>query len=261
MLIAITRPPGPELARCELTHLPRQSIDGQRAEAQHRAYQNACRDAGVLVIELPADPAFPDGVFVEDTAVVLEEVAVIAAPGVASRQGEPLAVASALRPYRPLLRLPPGVTLEGGDVLRLGRTLYVGLSGRTREAGLRALEELVRPFGYGVVPVGVRGCLHLKSGCTALDGETLLINREWVDAAAFGPARLVDTPAEEPGGANVLSLPGAVLVSAAFPRTGDRLRDLGYASVTLDVSELHKAEAGLTCMSLVFAHPVGGEGP
>jgi dimethylargininase len=252
MLIAITRSPGPELVKCELTHLPRQPIDCGHAAAQHRAYQNACRGAGVDVIELPADPAFPDGVFVEDTAVVLDEVAVIASPGVASRRGEPLAVASALRPFRPLLRLPTGVSLEGGDTLRVGRTLYVGLSGRTSEAGLQALEEMVRPFGYRVVPVRVRGCLHLKSSCTVLDDDTLLVNREWVDADSLGRTRLVDVPAEEAGAANVLRLPGAVLVSAAFPRTADRLRSLGYTTVVLDVSELHKAEAGLTCMSLVF---------
>src|SRR5262249_46333881 len=117
-----------------------------------------------------------------------------------------------------------------------------------------------RPFGYRVVPVQVRGCLHLKSACTALDGETLLVNREWVNAEVFGRVRQVDVPSGEPGAANVLSLPGAVLVSAAFPRTGDLLRGLSYAAVALDVSELHKAEAGLTCMSLVFEHPVGGEG-
>jgi dimethylargininase len=252
MLIAITRSPGPELARCELTHLPRQPIDCDRAAAQHAAYQNACRDAGAHLIELPADPSFPDGVFVEDTAVVLDEVAVVATPGVASRQGEQLSVANALRPYRTLLHLPAGVTLEGGDVLRLGRTLYVGLSGRTGEAGLRALEEVVRPYGYRVEPVLVRGCLHLKSGCTALDSETVLINRDWVSADSFGSARLVDVPAGEPGAANVLSLSGVVLVSKAYPQTWVRLRGLGYATVGLDVSEIHKAEAGLTCMSLVF---------
>jgi dimethylargininase len=251
-LIAITRSPGPELARCQLTHLERQPIDVDRARAQHRAYRDALRGAGVEVLALPADPALPDGVFVEDTAVVLDELAILTAPFPPSRRQEWPAVAAALRPFRPLVRLPEGAYLEGGDLVRVGRTLYVGQGGRTRETGLRALEEAVRPFGYAVVPVRVDGCLHLKSACCALDGETLLVNRAWLEAGALAGLRLVDVPEGEPGGANVLRLPGAILVSAAYPRTADLVRGLGHPAVVLDVSELHKAEGGLTCMSLVF---------
>jgi dimethylargininase len=252
MLTAITRAPGPELARCELTHLPRVPIDAAAALAQHRAYQGALRAAGARVIELPADPQLPDGVFVEDTAVVLDKVAVITPPTPPSRRAEPAAVEAALRPYRPLARLPDGARLEGGDVLRVGHTLYVGLSGRTDEAGVRALAALAEPHGYAVVPVRVTGCLHLKSACGAVDAKTVLINRAWADAAAFDGLRLVDVPAEEPRGTNVLPLPGCVLVSGACPRTAELLRGLGRRVVVVDVSELHKAEAGLTCMSLLF---------
>ncbi len=251
-LVAITRSPGPELARCELTHLERVPIDVGRALAQHRAYQGALRAAASRVVELPADPALPDGVFVEDTAVVLDELAVLASPAPASRRGEGPAVEDALRAFRPVVRLPPGAHLDGGDVLRVGRALYVGQGGRTTEAGLRALEDVVRPLGYAVTPVRLGGCLHLKSACCALDGETLLVNRAWLEAGALSGLRLVDVPPEEPRAANVLSLPGATLVSAACPRTADLIRDLGHRAVALDVSELHKAEAGLTCMSLVF---------
>jgi dimethylargininase len=251
-LIAITRPPGPELVRCELTHLERQPIDALRARAQHRAYQDALRGAGIRVIELPSDPAAPDGVFVEDTAVVLDELAVIAAPAPRSRRGEWPAVEAALRSFRPVVRLPAEACLEGGDVVRMGRTLYVGQGGRTGEAGLRALDAVVRPLGYAVVPVRLAGCLHLKSACNALDGETLLVNRAWLDVGALAGRQLVGVPAEEPSGANVLALPGSTLVSAACPRTADLVDRLGHRAVTLDVSELHKAEAGLTCMSLVF---------
>src|SRR5262245_57539769 len=168
-LTAITRSPGPELVRCALTHLPRTPIDWRRAAVQHRAYQDALRAAGVRVIELEADPTLPDGVFVEDTAVVLDEVAVIAAPALPSRVAEVHAVADALRPFRPLARLPEGARLDGGDVLRVGRSLYVGLSSRTDEVGLRSLEEIVRPLGYVVVPVRVTGCLNLKSACCDVD--------------------------------------------------------------------------------------------
>jgi dimethylargininase len=261
MLTAITRSPGPELAQCELTHLPRQPIDFAAALAQHCAYQQALRTAGIDVIELPADPALPDGVFVEDTAVVLDELAVIAAPAPLSRRAEALAIESVLVPFRPLVRLPDGAFLDGGDVLRLGRALYVGLSDRTGEAGVRALAALVRPFGYTVTGVCVTGCLHLKTACTALDDKTLLVNRTWIDAGALGGLRVVDVPAAEPWGANVLRLPGIVLVSAAYPRTADLVRGLGHLAVEVDVSELHKAEAGLTCLSLLFERSMGPGGP
>jgi dimethylargininase len=258
MLTAITRAPGPELQKCELTHLTRQPIDFARAHAQHRAYLSALQRLGIDVIELGSDPMSPDGVFVEDTAIVLNELAIIASPTPLSRRAETLAIEAALHPFRSLLRLPAEARLEGGDVLGVGRTLYVGLSARTNEAGAQALAELVRPYGYTVVPVKVDGCLHLKSACCALNETTLLINRAWIPARLFSGLRLVDVPDEEPWGANVLSLPGTVLVSTTFPRTADLVRSLGHATVALDVSDLHKAEAGLSCMSLVFTSVASG---
>jgi dimethylargininase len=257
MWTAVTREPGPDLARCELTHLPRVPIDSGRALAQHRAYRAALREAGARVLVLPADPALPDGVFVEDAAVVLDERAVLTAPRPPARRGEVAAVRAALAPFRPLSRLAPEAFLEGGDVLRVGRTLFVGLSGRTGEAGLRALEGIARPLGYAVAPVRVTGCLHLKSAAGVVDEQTVLLNRDWVEVGPFAGLRLADVPAAEPSGANVLRLPGAVLVSAAYPATADLLRGLGHRVVTVDVSELHKAESGVTCMSLLFATPDG----
>jgi dimethylargininase len=251
-LVAITRSPGPELARCLLTHRERQPIAIDRALTQHRAYQDALRRAGVAVIELPSDPALPDGVFVEDTAVVLDELAVVTAPFPPARRAEWPAIVSALQPFRSLVRLPTEAFLDGGDVLRVGRTVYVGQGGRTREAGFKALEAVVRPLGYGMIPVRLGNCLHLKSACCALDSETLLVNRAWLEADVFSQFQLVDVPVEEPEGANVLALPGATLVSAACSRTADLLRDRNHPVVVLDISEIHKAEAGLSCMSLVF---------
>jgi dimethylargininase len=252
-LVAITRSPGRELARCELTHLERRPIDIGRAVAQHRAYVDILRRAGLEVIELSSDPTLPDGVFVEDTALVLDEVAVITWPSPPSRRREWPVIEGALRPFRPIVRLPADAHLEGGDILRLGRTLYVGQGGRTGEAGLKALDALVRPLGYAVVPVRLGDCLHLKSACCALDVRTVLVNTAWLDASIFSRLRLVDVPSGEPGGANVLALPGATLVSAACPRTADLLRGMGYRVVSLDVSEIHKAEGGLTCMILIFS--------
>ena len=252
MLMAITRSPGPELIRCELTHLERQPIDFERARAQHTAYRNMLRAAGSEVVELPADPALPDGLFVEDTAIILNEVAVLLSPTPASRRGESAAVEAALRPFRPIVRLPADAFVEGGDVLRVGRTLFIGQSSRTGQKGLLALAEVVGPLGYTVVPVRVTDCLHLKSACCALDEETVIVNRDWLDFAPLAHLRVMDTPASEPGGANVLRLPDVVVISASFPRTLEVVQRLGFATDVLDVSELHKAESGLTCMSLVF---------
>jgi dimethylargininase len=200
----------------------------------------------------------PDGVFVEDPAVVLDEIAVVTSP-VPSRRAERSAVEAALEPFRPLVRLPAEAHLEGGDVLRVGRTLYVGLSARTNVAGARALDDIVRPHGYTTVPIRVVGCLHLKTACCAVDDETVLVNRAWIDVSSLSGVRLMDVPAGEPFGANVLRLPGFVLVSAAFPATAEVVSCLGHQVVTLDVSELHKAESGLTCMSLLFDVESGAE--
>lgn len=251
-LTALVRSPGPELAQCELTHLIRQPIDIERAAAQHREYQAALRAAGLEVIGLPSDSAFPDGVFVEDTAVVLDEVAVLTSPAPQSRRGESAAIGAALSPYRRCLQLPPDALLEGGDVLRVGRTLFVGLSSRTNESGVSALEAAVRPFGYSVASSRVTGCLHLKSAVCALDDETVLINRNWVEEAPFSRFLKLDVPRSEPFAANVLRLPDRILVSSEYDAAQDLIQSRGFRMISLDVSELHKAEAGLTCMSLLF---------
>lgn len=251
MLQAITRAPGRELALCELTHLSRDSIDVDRAIHQHGEYLSTLTRCGLAVTELPALAGHPDGVFVEDTAIVLDELAVLTSPAAPSRRGEVDSIAAAVMPFREVVRLPADVTLDGGDVLRVGRTLFVGTSSRTGPPGQRALADRVAPFGYSVVPVKVTGCLHLKSACSALDDSTILVQRDWIEVAPFAGLRLIDVP-DEPAGANVLVLPDAVLVSSSAPRTAELLRRLGRTVIDVDVSELHKAEAGLTCMSLVF---------
>ena len=258
MITALTRAPGPELARCVLTHLARQPIDPDRALAQHRAYQAALRNAGVRVIELPADPALPDGVFVEDTAVVLDEVAVLTSPTPrvpARGTGRGRGRARPLPPARPAAAgyVPGGRGRAPRRADPLRRAVRPGRAG----PGSRRWTSVVRPFGYSVVPVRVTGCLHLKSAACAVDEETVLVNRAWVETGPFSGLRLVDVPAAEPFGANVLRLPGAVLVSSAYPATAELVRGLGHRVVTLDVSELHKAESGLTCMSLVFTDHAG----
>ena len=252
MLTAITRAVSPSLNQCELGYLPRQTIDIAKATEQHRQYENCLRDLGVRVISLPAEPVQPDSMFVEDPAVVVDEVAIMTRMGAESRRGESESLARALAPFRPLRWMKEPATLEGGDVMRVGSTLFVGLSARTNAAGIAQLRDELEPFGYRVLPVAVRGCLHLKSGVCSLGGQTVLANREWVETAALEGLHVVDVPAQEPRAANVLTVGETVLVPTALPRTATLLEGLGWKVRMLDISELMKAEAGLTCSSLLF---------
>ena len=248
----------PTLAHCELSFREREPIDLDRAVAQHAAYAALLRSLGLQVIELPADPALPDCCFVEDAAIVLDEVALLTRPGAASRRGELEAIEAVLARHRSIETTPAPATLEGGDVLRVGHTLFVGHSARTNEAGIARLAAVAEPQGYRVVPVAVTGCLHLKSAVTALDHERLLVNRAWLDTAPFGGLELVDVAPEEPDAANVLRVAGLVIAQPGFPRTFERVAALGYAVRPLDVSEFLKAEAALTCKSLLISAGVRG---
>ena len=249
---AITRAVPPTLARCELTHVEREAIDLDRAVAQHAAYVDLLLSLGLEVVELVSDPDLPDCCFVEDVAVVLDEVALLAMPGAVSRRGEIPAVAEALARFRPLESTELPATLEGGDVLRVGRTLYVGRSARTNERGLARLAAVAEPHGYRVVEVTVTGCLHLKSAVTALDHGRVLANPAWIDMEPFRAFDVLEVAPEEPGAANVLRVEGLVVAHPGFPRTLDRIAALGYAVFSLDVSEFLKAEAALTCKSLLL---------
>lgn len=252
-MLAWVREVSPQLSRCELSHVQRTPIDAARARAQHRQYTAALQQLGCRLQWLAPLPQHPDGVFVEDTAVLLPEVAVITRPGAPARRGETAGVAAALAPQLPLRHINAPGSLEGGDVLQIGRTLYVGASARTNTAGIAQLTEALEPFGYRVQSVALQGCLHLKSACTFIPPHTLVVNPEWVEPALFGTASVVPVAAGEPYGANTLTLGGTTLVSAAYPDTGRRLAATGVAVRALEVDELHKAEAALTCMSLLQA--------
>lgn len=262
MLIALTREVGARIGDCELTHRRREPIDLELARLQHRAYEDALARLGCTVLRLPERPDLPDSVFVEDTAVVLDELAVLARPGALSRRPEVEAIAAALAPYRASVPIAAPATLDGGDVLRVGRRLFVGLSTRTDEAGCEQLRAAVAPFGYAVEPVEVAGCLHLKSAATAIAGDRILLNPDQVDGAAFAGLSLLAVDPAEPEGANALLVSSTVLYPAAFPRTLAMLRAQGLEVLPLEASELAKAEGGLTCCSLIFeAGTPGGDHP
>ncbi len=252
MILAVTRAVSPTLADCELTHLERDPIDVAKAIADHERYETALRSLGARVVRAPEEPTLPDAVFVEDTALVLDEVAIITRPGAPSRRPETESMASVLRAYKPLQRIQPPGTLDGGDVLRVGRTIYVGLSSRTNHAGLAQLETLVRGRGYEVISVPVTGCLHLKSAVTQIADNLLLINPNWVRPECFASIETMTVAPSEPAGANALRIGTAVIYPAHHPDTAERLDRAGVRVVAVPCAELAKAEGGVTCCSVVF---------
>jgi dimethylargininase len=238
--------------RCELTYRSRQEIDIAKAAAQHECYAQALASLGVRVIALQASPDMPDSVFVEDPVVVVDEVAIVARTGAESRRGEADGIARVLAPFRPLRYLKEPATLEGGDVLRVGRDVFVGLSPRTNKEGVEQLAAELAPFGYKVRPVAVRGALHFKTACSHIGDKTLLVNREWLDDSALTGYKLLDVADDEPWAANALRIGETALLPAGFPHTEAKLRDAGFCVQTVDVSELQKAEGSVTCMSVIF---------
>lgn len=250
--IALTRPVSRAITRCALSFLERSPIDVDIARTQHQAYEESLEALGCSIRRLPVADALPDAVFIEDTAVVLDEVAVLTRPGAVSRRPEVEAVAEELSHWRRLARIESPGTLDGGDVLRVGKTLYVGRSARTNRAGIEALARIADPLDYRIVPVTVRGCLHLKSAASWIGGDRVLVNRARLDADAFEGLRVIPAPEAEAAAANVLVLDGTAMISAGFHRTWQLLEDAGLDCVTVDNSELAKAEGGLTCCSLIF---------
>ena len=247
MPIAFTRAVSPRLAECETMQAER--VDVARAVQQHAAYEAALAQAGFEVRRLPGLEDFPDGVFVEDTALLLGAHAVILRPGAASRAGETESTGAGLADIFTLHRLDAG-HIDGGDVLRIGASLYVGLSTRTDEAGVAALGQAVAPLGYNVVPVPVAGGLHLKSAATCVN-EVLVHNPDWVSPDHFAGVEPLAVTSGELLGGNVLLAGETLLTPADSPRTAEALAARGFAIVSLDISEIRKADAALTCMSLI----------
>ena len=255
MLIAMTRALSPAFERCELTHVERQPIDLDRAREQHREYERILQECGCRLERLPAEPSLPDSVFVEDAAVVLDEMAVITRPGAVSRRGETTSVARALERYRRLTAIEAPGVLDGGDVLVIDRRIYVGRSSRTNAEGIEQMRELVSPAGYSVTAVSFEGCLHLKSAATCVGAGRVLVNPSWVSAEVFDGLEVFSVDPAEAAAANALAVGARVVIASQYPRTAAWLRVAGLQVEEVDVSELIKAEAGVTCCSLLFRGP------
>ena len=254
MLTAITRAVSPAIVNCELSFIDRKPIDLTKAREQHHAYEKLLGKLGARVISLPAEPGLPDSMFVEDPAIVLDELAVILPLGTATRRREAPSVAQALAKFRKLECVSLPGTLEGGDVLRIGGKLFVGLTRRSNAEGIRQLAAILAPHNYEVIAVPVSGCLHLKSAVTHLGGNTLLANRAWFDTTPLAGYEWIDVDPAEPHAANALALADTIIFPASFPRTRAHIEAHGFHVTSIDISELQKAESGLTCSSLLFAN-------
>ena len=252
MLIAVTRNVSSALANCELSFISRQPIDMEKARAQHGAYEELLAKLGAQVISLPEEPDLPDSMFVEDPAIVLDELAVICPLGTETRRKEAQSLAAALEKYRKLAYVKLPGTLEGGDVLRIGKKVFVGLTKRSNPEGIRQLAVILEKHGYDVTAVPVASCLHLKSAVTYLGRNTLLANRAWFDPKRLEGFEWVDVDPAEPHAGNALALGDSVIFPASFPKTRERIEACGFQVVSLDISELQQAESGLTCSSLIF---------
>jgi dimethylargininase len=248
-MIAITREVSQSINACELTHIAPERIDVLLAHLQHREYRRALEELGCTVIDLPADDNYPDAVFVEDTAIVLDDIAVMTRPGAPSRRGETRAIADVLDSYRPLVHIEAPATIDGGDVLVVGNRIFVGISSRTNEASIGQLRFHTR---REVIPVSVHGALHLKTAVTCVAPDTLLINRAWIDAAPFENYELIDIDPSEPFAANAMLVNDTVIYPQAFPRTREILESRGIRIRSVDASELAKAEGGVTCCALLI---------
>jgi dimethylargininase len=252
MVIAITKDISPRFNECEITHIERTPIDLDIARAQHHNYVDVLKKLGCNVIELAPEADLPDSVFVEDTAFLLPEAAIITRPGADSRKPETESIVRALSPQIKLIHVREPATVDGGDVLVLGKNIYIGLSSRSNQAAIDQLNELLHEYGYKVTGVQMHDCLHLKSAVTRVNDKTLLINKSWVEAHHFENFDWIEVDPAEPFAANCLPIGGSIIFPTLFPKTCAKLEERGHKVVTVDISELAKAEGAVTCCSLII---------
>jgi dimethylargininase len=251
-MLALTHLPSPNMQACQRTFVPQAAIAHERTLAQHAAYCEALRACRVNVVTLNVNAQHPDSTFLEDTAIVLDEVAVLTSMGTPARREEPRGIEPILRQHREVVRIDPPAKIEGGDVLRVGRRLLVGSSTRTNFAGIALLAGQVEAFGYTVQAVPVQNCLHLKTGCTVLPDGRLLVNPAWINPAALTDFEIVEIPPDEPWAANICLVNSSVLLATEHVRTAELIDSLGFNVRPVELSEFAKAEGGVTCLSLLF---------
>ena len=250
-LVAITHVPSPNMQGCIRTYIESAAIDLELARKQHAGYCAVLEECGADIVTLDTNVELPDSVFVEDAAVVLDEIAVVGVMGALSRRDESTAVEAELRKWRLVHRIELPATLDGGDVLRIGKTILIGFSSRTNEEGVTAFKQMAEPLGYRVIVVPVTGCLHLKSACCALPDGALVVNKKWIDSRAIAGFETLDVPEEEPWGANVTLVRSSVVMPASNTRMNEKIARRGFAVHGVDLSEFQKAEGSASCLSIL----------
>jgi dimethylargininase len=250
--IAITHVPPAALEQGERSFVGRDPIDMAKSRAQHTAYCELLKTVNCELLTVNCSPSYPDAVFVEDTAIVFDEIAIISRPGAESRRGEVAGIAEVLKAHRPIEAIVSPGTLDGGDIVTTGRVVLVGKSARTNDAGAEQMRQKLKAYGYVVKQVGLHDCLHLKSACCALPDGRLLVNPNWVELKDLRGFDIVEIDASEPFAADVLVIGRTVISAAAHPNTAALIAALGFDSKTIDLGEFAKAEGGVTCLSLVF---------
>lgn len=268
--VALTHLPSPKMEDAIRTFAAHERIDLERVRAQHAAYREALAKAGAEVVVLDTNLEHPDCVFIEDVAIVLDEIAILTPMGAPARAGEPAGIEPTLRTYREVVRIEAPAKIEGGDVVVVGKQILVGQTDRTNARGIEELARITKPHGYDVRPVPVRGCLHLKTACTALPFGALVVNPAWLDVEALRSTlvaprgrtasggswgEVISVAEGEPHAANVVSVNGRVITGAGNPRTAELFRSHCIGIDVLDLSELAKADGCGTCLSLLFSSP------
>ena len=253
MKIAITRQVSPAINQCELTHIAREPINYERAHAQHKQYTDALNSLGLEVVSLDAEPDLPDSVFVEDVALVMDECAIMLNPGASSRRPEVASVEKVLAQHREIFRIQPPATVDGGDILTVGQTVYVGISSRSTDNAIEQMKAILESRNYQVRAVRVTGCLHLKSAVTQVSEDTLLINPEWVSKDDFHGMQFIEVDPSEPYAANAVLVDNTIIYPSSFPKTRAKLEEVGIKILVVDADELAKAEGAVTCCSLIFS--------
>jgi dimethylargininase len=239
--------------KCVRTFSPLQKINVELAGKQHKAYCRALENMGLKLIKISADNSLPDCVFVEDPAIVYKGKAIICRMGVESRVGEVEGVRETLsRHVKTLTEIKPPATIEGGDLLRVRDDLFVGLSARTNMAGIDQLRAILKNEKCNVTPVKVRNILHLKSACSYIGNDYVVISPGYFDLGAFSQFKLIRLPREEAYAANCLAVNDTVFVIKGYPRTKKMIEKEGFVTEELDVSEFKKGEGSLTCLSIIF---------
>lgn len=253
--IALTHLPSPKMEDAIRTFAEHERIDLERVAAQHTAYREALAKAGAQVVVLDTNLVHPDCVFIEDVAIVLDEIAILTPMGAPSRTPEPAGIEPTLRTYREVVRIESPAAIEGGDVVVIGKQILVGSTSRTNARGIEELARITKPYGYDVRAVPVHGCLHLKTACTALPDGALVVNPAWLDVEALRTFELVPVAEGEPHAANVVVVGARGITGTGNPRTAEAIRTHCVGLDILDLSELAKADGCGTCLSLLFSSP------